>query len=524
LDLYNNYDNLKTMIGYVPQSDIVYRELSLQSMLLYSARLRLPKDSLQEELQASVDRVLKQVELSDHRSTLIGRLSGGQRKRASIAVELLSDPQLFFLDEPMSGLDPGTEKHLMKILRQMSRQGKTIIMVTHSTLNLAMFDQILFMGRGGNLCYAGPLQDALNYFKVEDVVDVYQLIDSRGTEYGDRYRQQFLGDRPFIESADQLDATSSYYSRPAAAMQSQKQQPADTAKVAAGKGGGNTAGKLKKSNKGTFFIQLSVLTRRYFELQINDRVRLLINLIQPVLLAVLLALVASDTVFEQYESTKSLLFALICCAYWIGTSDAISEIGKERVIFRREYMTGLRISSYLASKLIVLGALTFLQSALLTGGFAALVGLPESGLFAAPVVDFFITVFLATFAAANIALIVSALFKQQERAQSLAPLLLIPQILFSGSVFKLDGAVEKLSNLAVSRWAMEALGRVSDLNELPRAIDLELEGITLERTLEGFYTHELKALLENWGVLLLFSLVSCVIIALALRRIKNDQD
>ena len=313
LDLYNNYDNLKTMIGYVPQSDIVYRELSLQSMLLYSARLRLPKDSLQEELQASVDRVLKQVELSDHRSTLIGRLSGGQRKRASIAVELLSDPQLFFLDEPMSGLDPGTEKHLMKILRQMSRQGKTIIMVTHSTLNLAMFDQILFMGRGGNLCYAGPLQDALNYFKVEDVVDVYQLIDSRGTEYGDRYRQQFLGDRPFIESADQLDATSSYYSRPAAAMQSQKQQPADTAKVAAGKGGGNTAGKLKKSNKGTFFIQLSVLTRRYFELQINDRVRLLINLIQPVLLAVLLALVASDTVFEQYESTKSLLCTYLLC-------------------------------------------------------------------------------------------------------------------------------------------------------------------------------------------------------------------
>lgn len=120
-------------------------------MLEYAAKLRLPDDTTQQERQARVQQVIDTVELTGKEQTMIRRLSGGQKKRASIAVELLSDPNLFFLDEPASGLDPGTERNLMQTLKNMTYSGKTVILVTHSTLNLQVCDKIIFMGRGGNL-------------------------------------------------------------------------------------------------------------------------------------------------------------------------------------------------------------------------------------------------------------------------------------------------------------------------------------------------------------------------------------
>ena len=134
-DLALNYGSLKSLIGYVPQQDIVYDNLTLEKMLYYTAKLRAPQDSTGEEIQASIDRALALVKLSDRKDVMIRSLSGGQKKRASIAVELLSDPKLFFLDEPTSGLDPGTERNLMLTLREMTRSGKTVVLVTHTPLN-----------------------------------------------------------------------------------------------------------------------------------------------------------------------------------------------------------------------------------------------------------------------------------------------------------------------------------------------------------------------------------------------------
>ena len=151
VDLYHNFDALKKLVGYVPQSDIVYDNLTLHDMLLYTAKLRLPKDTTPAEREAAITRAIDMVELPEKRDSLIKSLSGGQRKRASIAVELLSDPNLLFLDEPASGLDPGTERNLMQSLRTMADNGKTVILVTHSTLQLKMCDKIVFMGKGGNL-------------------------------------------------------------------------------------------------------------------------------------------------------------------------------------------------------------------------------------------------------------------------------------------------------------------------------------------------------------------------------------
>ncbi|MDR0220542.1 MAG: FHA domain-containing protein, partial [Lachnospiraceae bacterium] len=157
VDLYANFEALKSIIGYVPQADIVFDNLTVSDMLRYAARLRLPKDIEKEELEIRIDKVIQTVELAERKDVLIKRLSGGQRKRASIAVELLSDPNLFFLDEPASGLDPGTERHLMETLRNMATEGKTVIFVTHSTLNLHLCSKVVFMGAGGNLCFCGTL-------------------------------------------------------------------------------------------------------------------------------------------------------------------------------------------------------------------------------------------------------------------------------------------------------------------------------------------------------------------------------
>ena len=176
VNLYQNFDSLKKLIGYVPQSDIVYDNLTLHDMLLYTAKLRLPKDTTPTEREAAITRAIDMVELPEKRDSLIKSLSGGQRKRASIAVELLSDPNLLFLDEPASGLDPGTERNLMQSLRKMADGGKTVILVTHSTLQLKMCDKIVFMGKGGNLCFFGSYAEALTFFGVSDIVDVYNMI------------------------------------------------------------------------------------------------------------------------------------------------------------------------------------------------------------------------------------------------------------------------------------------------------------------------------------------------------------
>lgn len=164
-DLYDNYDALKNIIGYVPQQDIVYDNLTVSDMLGYTARLRLPGDFTEKEYAQSISRVINAVELTAHKDQNIKNLSGGQRKRASIAVELLSDPNLFFLDEPASGLDPGTERNLMKTLKSMAISGKTVVFVTHSTLNLQLCDKIVFMGTGGNLCFYGSYDDAIVVFR-----------------------------------------------------------------------------------------------------------------------------------------------------------------------------------------------------------------------------------------------------------------------------------------------------------------------------------------------------------------------
>jgi len=480
INLYQNFDFLKKIIGYVPQSDIVYDNLTLYDMLHYTAKLRLPSDVSEAEQDAAIARAIELVELTEKKDSLIKSLSGGQRKRASIAVELLSDPNLLFLDEPASGLDPGTERNLMLSLREMANNGKTVILVTHSTLQLKLCDKIVFMGKGGNLCFCGSYDEALEFFKVMDVVDVYNMITDRPREWSKKYSESVGEHRKHRNIAGKNDKV--------------------------------------KENK---LRQLSVLCSRYMKLVLNDKQRLLLLLLQAPLLAILISLVADGQQYEQYEMTKSLLFALSCSGFWIGMLNSIQEICKERTIMKREYMTGLSLSAYITSKIVVLGGLCLFQSLMVTGVFSLLVGLPEKGVMWLPFLEILLTTFLTALSAAAMGLLVSALFTNADRAMTIAPILLMPQILFSGLIFKLDGATEMISWAAICRWSMEGYGTTANLNILP--LRLQQEGINVPHEVEDFFEFTSKHMSMDWGILIGFTVLYLVVARVVLGRIRKEK-
>lgn len=480
VNLYQNFDALKKLVGYVPQSDIVYDNLTLHDMLRYTAKLRLPKDTSPAEQEAAITRAIEIVELPEKRDSLIKSLSGGQRKRASIAVELLSDPNLLFLDEPASGLDPGTERNLMQSLRSMADGGKTVILVTHSTLQLKMCDKIVFMGKGGNLCFFGSYDEALTFFGVSDIVDVYNMITEQALQWSARFEKS---------------------------------------RVASGKP--RQASAVSVKSRESRWKQLRVLSARYLKLVAGDRQRLLLLLIQAPLLAVLISFVADGNQFEQYEMTKSLLFALSCSAFWVGMLNAIQEICKERTIMKREYMTGLSLGAYVSSKIIVLGILCLVQSGMITGVFSVMVGLPEDGIITHPFLELFITTFITAVASTAMGLFVSSLFTNADRAMTVAPILLMPQILFSGLIFKLSGATEIISWIAVCRWSMEGYGTTANLNALP--LRLQQEGVMIPHEVESFFEFTASHLLSSWGILVLYTIVFLVLARIVLSKIGKEK-
>lgn len=187
-DLYKNYQAIKSSIGYVPQQDIVHDDLTLEDMLTYTAKLRLPKDVTKQEMCHRVAEVLDMVDLTEQKDTFIKKLSGGQRKRASIAVELVSDPSLFFLDEPTSGLDPEAETNLMHRLKNLSQnKGKTVIVITHTLQNIRLFDKVIFLAPGGKLCFYGSPSEAEKFFGVDNLADAYEKISKDVDGYVTKY-------------------------------------------------------------------------------------------------------------------------------------------------------------------------------------------------------------------------------------------------------------------------------------------------------------------------------------------------
>lgn len=471
-DIYINGESIRTnsksvrsIIGYVPQSDIVYDNLTLERMLLYSAQLRMPKDTSKEEIRQKIEETLEMVELSAHRTTLISRLSGGQRKRASIAVELLASPRLFFLDEPSSGLDPGTEKNLMTMLKRLALTGKTVIMVTHTVQNIGMCDRVICMGRGGLLGYSGPPRKALEFFGKKEMTDIYEDLNEHS-----------------IEASNRFQKISGSTGVPAVPVQAQKEK--------------------KKFSPEDSMRQFAVMTKRYAEILKNSRARLLLLALMPVVLTVLVCIafqadgnlysllnITVDRTSQPFHvcgDTMKLMFAFSCAAFWVGIFNSIQEVSKERNIYEREHFTGVRSFPYVMSKFVNIGILCMLQSLIMmallafftsttvtaAGNAAAStsfkISMGKDGIvFASGGLWFemYLTTFLMMLSAMCLGLAISSAVSN-DMALVVCPVCLLPQILFSGVVSELSGITETISNIVTCRWANIAYFTSARTNDL----------------------------------------------------------
>jgi len=202
-DLYAQYAELRHRIGLVPQENILHTQLTARRALRYAAELRFPRDTSKAERNRRVDEVLAELSLTQHAETRTDRLSGGQQKRVNVALELMTKPSLLFLDEPTSGLDPGLDKSVMEMMSGLAKDGRTVIVVTHSVANLDICDRLLVLVPGGKVAYFGPPQDGLKHFGKPGWAEVFQSFEAEpGRDWAGEYRRSAWHQQYVLSAVD----------------------------------------------------------------------------------------------------------------------------------------------------------------------------------------------------------------------------------------------------------------------------------------------------------------------------------
>jgi ABC transport system ATP-binding/permease protein len=447
-DLYANYDELRTRIGYVPQDDILHPTLQVREALRFAAELRFPSDISDGEIENRITEVLNQLGLAEHSDKRIDKLSGGQRKRVSVALELLTKPSMIFLDEPTSGLDPGFERSVMQQLRTLADDGCTIVVVTHSTESLDLCDRVLILAKGGKVAYFGPPADRAKHFGTDDWADIFDMLERDQTT---DWKAKFL-------------ASPTYQKFVSPAIGMSKMVMPGTAKV------------TKARPMRNPISQTKTLVRRFIRVIASDRKNLAILLAQAPIVGGALGVIASGglkTFTEKgHVNGKAMLalLSLVLAVTYMGASNAISEIVKEGPIYRRERAFGLSIPAYITSKVLVLGVLTFIQAAILA--FLLSVGAGGNStlhrVFGNSLVEMIVTTAITGLTAMAIGLFISALVTNVNKASSILPILLLIMYLMSGGPadphnFPLAGEISYLNS---AKWGLSALASSADLQTL----------------------------------------------------------
>lgn len=410
-ELISNYEYLKTQIGYVPQDDTIHRQLTVKQSLYYTAKLRLNNFS-ESEVENKIDKILEQLGVLHVKNNLISKISGGQRKRVCIALELLSDPLILFLDEPTSPLDPQTIEDFLNILKDLSKRGTTVIMVTHKPEDLEYMDEVIFLSKGGFPAYFGDSKSYKNYFGVKTAVSVFSLLSDAV------WIKKYRNPRP-VSSINEKETI-----------------------------------KSKSLNK-SFVEQYTWLSKRYFKIKTNDRINSIVMLLQAPIIAILICLI-----FDEITSAVPFITAL--SAIWFGTNNAAREIVSELPIFKRERMFNMDISPYVLSKISVLAFFSIIQSAIFIG--ILYLRYSSSGLVAynAPF-SAFIWMSFISIAATFLGLLLSASLSTAEKVMTVVPIVLIPQIMLAGLVAKINTiVVEFISYLTFTRWGTEGFNAIQD--------------------------------------------------------------
>lgn len=329
--VHTEYQVLRSRIGMVPQDDVVHRQLTVRQALGYAAELRLPPDTTRADREEVIAGVLAELQLTEHADTRVDRLSGGQRKRASVALELLTGPSLLILDEPTSGLDPALDRQIMATLRRLADSGRVVVIVTHSLSYLEMCDQVLLLAPGGKTAYVGPPDRVGATLGSTDWADIF----ARVAADPDRVFAEYRAARPAVEA-------------PPPSSPGPLGSPAHTSRRR----------------------QLSTVVRRQIRLIRADRGYLIFLSVLPFVLGGLALLVPGDTGFgpsglDLSGELTQILVVLVLGAVFMGCSLTIRDLVGERLVYQRERAAGLMPSAYLTAKIVVFCAAAIVQSVIM---------------------------------------------------------------------------------------------------------------------------------------------------------------
>ncbi len=485
ISLYSNPDLFRTILGYLPQDDIIHQELTAERTVYYAARLRLPNDMTHAEIDARIGEVLKAVGLAEHRQTQVKRLSGGQRKRVSLAVELLGKPRALFLDEPTSGLDPALEGRMMALFRELTEDGASVIVSTHVTQNLGMCDKIIWLGRGGRLVFFGSPAEALRHFGVPHFGKIYDLLeDEAGVE---RWAETFVG-----SPAHQASVARRFEA------EALGEQPLPES--------GRSESRLK--GIATLTRQSFWLTLRHAEVLSRDAKYLTLLLIQAPLIGLALLAIFTRNIFAVSVAdggdalrATSALKVVVLVAIWLGAFDGARAISSETAIYARERLVNLGVLPYIISKVSVLSVLCLVQSSLLLAVLFARISLAGLGWQVYPALIG--ATFITALGGLAMGLLISAVAANSDQAMAIVPITVIPQLIFDGSfvpIEKMLAPARAVSYLAMSRWSLELTAGLTHLsarfaNQLPEAF---------AKPFEDAFT---PAAALHWSILVLFVVV-----------------
>lgn len=450
--VHQEYEALRTRIGMVPQQDVLHHNLTLRQALRYAAELRLPPDSSQTDRDRVIDGVLSELQLTDHVDTRISKLSGGQQKRASVAMELLTGPSLLILDEPTSGLDPALDRQVMQTLRRLADAGRVVLVVTHSLTYMSLCDQVLLLAPGGKTAYCGPPGQVEQAMGTGDWAEIFAFV----ADQPDTAHMRYL-------NSGRLNRVPPPPPRPVG-------PPAPVAHT-------------------SLTRQASTVARRQLRLIFADTGYLIFLVALPVVLGLLTMVIPGDHGFKQAAAgelstpgteASQILVVLVVGAAFMGAALTVRDLVGERAIFERERAVGLRPGAYLGAKIVVFFIAAILQSAIMVAIAFAGSGLPElGGPGLPPPLALFLAIAVLSCVSTLVGLVISASVKSNEQVMPPLVIVIMVQLVFCGGLFKLDSpGLEQLSWIFPSFWGYVAAAGAIDLNQLnpvappPQSIEL----------------------------------------------------
>jgi len=466
LDIQENKKEIQGLIGFVPQDDLLFEELTVWENLYYNACLCF--DGLaEEEINQKVTRVLHELELYEFKDLKVGSplkktISGGQRKRLNVALELIREPAILYVDEPTSGLSSMDSEKVMLLLKAQARKGKIVLVNIHqpSSAIFKLFDKLWIMDKGGRPIYTGNPLDAIIYFKT--AIDHVNSEECECLQCGNVNPEQVLE----IVEAKKIDESGNLMTdrqlSPDDWYQRYKKQIEPENLKDLSPGTENPKSSFKKPGRLKQFI---IFLKRNLRIKLTDRQYLLINLIEAPLLALIVGYFtrfaeADEYIFFENKNLISYLFMAIVVVLFMGMSVSAEEIIKDRKILQRESFLNLSRFSYLNSKILFLILLSAFQTFcfVLVGNLV----LDIQGMN----LPYWMVLFSVAVFSNMMGLNISSAFDSVVTIYILIPLLLIPQILLCGVIVKFDDLQDKMADrdavpivgeLMVSRWAFEAL-------------------------------------------------------------------